>query len=90
MSRPLAAVSITPNWSACSIGVRSAATVTPLPRGDVLLDHLARVHAVDVVGAEDDDVLRALVGDQVVVLEDRVGRADEPARPEPHLRRAPA
>ena len=58
-----------------------------LAAGDVLLDHLARVHAVDVVGAEDDDVLRALVGDQVVVLEDRVGRADEPARAEPHLRR---
>ena len=31
MSRPLGAVSITPNWSACSIGARSAATVTPLP-----------------------------------------------------------
>ena len=58
-----------------------------LARRDVLLDHLARVHAVDVVGAEDDDVLRPLVGDQVVVLEDRVGGAHEPARPEPHLRR---
>ena len=58
-----------------------------LAGGDVLLDHLARVHAVDVVGAEDDDVLRALVGDQVVVLIDRVGGAHEPARAEPHLRR---
>ena len=43
--------------------------------GDVLLDHLARVHAVDVVGAEDDDVLGPLVVDQVEVLVDRVGRA---------------
>ena len=53
---------------------------------DVLLEHLPRVHAVDVVGAEDDDVLRPLVGDQVVVLVDRVGAAHEPARPEAHLR----
>ena len=38
----------------------------------VLLDHLARIHAVDVVGTEDDDVLRPLVVDQVEVLMDRV------------------
>ena len=54
---------------------------------DVLLDHLARVHAVDVVGAEHDHVVRALVVEQVEVLVDRVGRAGEPARAAAHLRR---
>ncbi len=31
MSRPLAAVSMTPNWFAWSIGTRIPATVTPTP-----------------------------------------------------------
>ena len=52
---------------------------------DVLLDHLARIHAVDVVGAEDDDVVGVLVVDEVQRLEDRVGGAGEPARAEPLL-----
>ena len=53
----------------------------------VLVDHLADVHAVDVVGAEDDDDVRPLVVDQVQALEDRVGAAGVPARAEPLLRR---
>ena len=75
---------MTPNWSA---GDR-------LPdRGDGdpgagldVADHLAGVHAVDVVGAEDDDVGRLLVADQVEALVDGVGRAGEPRGPEPLLR----
>ncbi len=63
------------------------ATVTPAPGGDVLLEHLARVHPVDVVGAEDADVVRPLVADEVEVLVDGVGGAGEPARPAPHLGR---
>ena len=55
--RPSGAVSMTPNWVACTRGTRIPATVTPAPLVDVLLDHLPRVHAVDVVGAEHDDVL---------------------------------
>jgi hypothetical protein len=54
---------------------------------DVLVEHLARVHAVDVVGAEHRHVVRLLVVEQVEVLVDRVGRAREPVRPAPHLRR---
>ena len=42
---------------------------------DVLVDHLARIHPVDVVGAEDADVVRLLVVQEVEVLVDRVGRA---------------
>ena len=84
--RPSAAVSITPNWSAWSSGARSAATVTAAPLVDVLVDHLARVHAVDVVGAEHDHVVGPLVVEQVEVLVDRVGRAGEPARAAAHLR----
>ena len=56
-------------------------------RLEVVLDHLARVHAVDVIGAEHADEIRALVVDQVEVLVDRVGRALEPERAAPHLRR---
>ena len=54
---------------------------------DVMLDHLARIHAVDVVGAEDTDEIRALVVEQVQVLVDRVGRALEPLRAASHLGR---
>ena len=53
---------------------------------EVLLPHLPRVHPVDVVRAEDDDQVRALVVDQVQRLEDRVRRAGVPARAEPLLR----
>ena len=53
---------------------------------EVQVDHLARVDAVDVVGAEDADHVRLLVVDQVQVLVDRVGRAGEPVRAATHLR----
>ena len=54
---------------------------------DVVLDHLARVHAVDVVCAEDTDEIRALVVEQVEVLVDRVGGTLEPLRAASHLGR---
>ena len=54
---------------------------------DVLVHHLARVHAVDVVGTEHADVVGALVVEQIEVLVDRVGRAGEPVRAVAHLRR---
>jgi hypothetical protein len=41
-------------------------------------EHLLDVHAVDVVGAEHDDVVGLLVVDEVHRLEDRVGAALEP------------
>ena len=68
-------------------GTRMPATVTAGPGLDVLLDHLPRVHPVDVVGAEHDDVVGLLVVDQVERLEDRVGAAGVPARAEPLLGR---
>ena len=46
------------------------ATVTAACR--VLLDHLPRIHTVDVVGAEYADVIGPLVVQQVEVLEDRL------------------
>jgi hypothetical protein len=49
--------------------------------------HLPDVHAVHVVGAEDEGVVRFLVRDDVEVLVDGVGRALEPARAVAHLRR---
>src|SRR3954451_17551558 len=52
---------------------------------DVLAQHLPRVHPVDVVRAEHDDVLRLLVVDEVQRLVDRVRRALEPPRPQPLL-----
>ena len=47
----------------------------------------AMISRAGVVGAEDDDDLRAGVVDQVQRLEDRVGAAGVPARAEPLLRR---
>ena len=54
--------------------------------GDVVLDHLSRIHVVDVIGTEHADDVGTLVADQVEVLIDRVGRAAEPLRPATHLR----
>ena len=53
----------------------------------VVVHHLARVHPVDVVGAEHAHDVGVLVGDQVEVLVDRVGRAGEPVGAAAHLRR---
>ena len=72
---------------ASCFGTGIAATVTPAPVCDVLVDHLARVHPVDVVGAEHAHDVGALVVDQVEVLVDRVGRTLEPVRPAAHLGR---
>jgi len=57
------------------------------PGGLVVVDHLARVHAVDVVGTEHAHQVWVLVVDQVEVLVDGVGRPLEPERTPPHLRR---
>ena len=46
---------------------------------EVAREHLEHVHFVDVVPAEDADVLGRLVGDDVLRLVDRVGRAAKPA-----------
>ena len=51
------------------------------------LDHLHRVHAVDVVGPEDGDVVRTLIVDEIEALEDRVRAAREPPGSEPLLGR---
>ena len=45
----------------------------------MLVDYLARVHPVDVVGAEDDDVVGALVIDEVERLQNGVSGAVVPA-----------
>src|SRR5581483_7481896 len=47
-------------------------------RVDVLLYQLARIHPVDVVGPEDDHIVRVLVVDEVQALVDRVRGAGEP------------
>jgi hypothetical protein len=54
---------------------------------EVSLDHLRRIHPVDVVGAEHRHQVRLLAADEVQRLVDRVGRAGLPARAEPLLRR---
>ena len=56
------------------------------PRIDVRTDHLHRIHAVDVIGAEDHHDLGILVVDEVQALKDRVCAAGVPAGPEPLLR----
>jgi hypothetical protein len=81
MRRPSAAVWMTPNPWASERGTRSRRRHAGAAR-DVLLDHLAGVHPVHVVGAEDDDVLGPLVVHEVQALVDRVGRAAVPLRAE--------
>ena len=78
---------MTPNAVASFRGTGMAATVTPAPLRDVLVDHLHEVHPEHVVGAEDGDDVRLVVVDQVQRLVDGVGRAGVPVRPEPLLRR---
>ncbi len=67
-------MSMTPNWCASERGTRSAATVSPGTRFDVLVHHRPRVHAVDVVGAEHQHVAGLVIVDEVEILEDGVGR----------------
>ena len=52
----------------------------------VMLDHLAHIHAIDVVGAEDTHEVGCLVADQVQVLIDRIGGTRKPVRAASHLR----
>ena len=52
----------------------------------VLVDELADVHPVDVVGAEHAHDIGILVADQVQVLVDRIRRPGEPVRASTHLR----
>ncbi len=54
---------------------------------DVLQQHLAGVHPVNVVGPEHQYVLGALIADDVQVLVNGVGGARKPPRPPPHLGR---
>ena len=53
----------------------------------VLVDHLTRVHPIDVIGTEHGDDVGRLVVDEVEVLVDGVGGALEPVRPATHLGR---
>ena len=61
-----------------SRGTGIAATVAWARFGLVELDHLADVHAVDVVGAEDGHHVRVGLLDQIDILKNRVGRAAIP------------
>ena len=53
----------------------------------MLTQHLSRVHPVDVIGAEDDHVVRILIGEDVEVLCNGICAACIPVRTPPHLRR---
>ena len=78
---------MTPNCDASLAGDRDRRDGDAGADLEVVLDHLARVHVVDVIGAEHADDVGALVADEVEVLVDRVGRAAEPVRAATHLRR---
>ena len=84
---PVGTVSMTPNAPGCSIGTRMPATVSPAPSVDVLLEHLPRVHPVDVVGAENADMSGLLVGDQVRFWKIASAEPANQRGPEAHLRR---
>src|SRR5690606_2411315 len=56
-------------------------------RGDVFIDHLHGIHAVDMIRAEDTDVVRLLILNQIEVLKDGIGGSFEPSLSLTHLRR---
>ena len=57
----------------------------PCSRLQMLVNHLAGIHPVDVVGSEDEDMVWSLVGQYVEVLKDRVGRSRKPIGAASHL-----
>ena len=81
--RPSLSTSRTPKSVASAFGTGIAATGRRRVFFDVPAEHLADVHLVDVVAAEDGHELGLLVADDVLRLVHRVGRAAEPrfARP---------
>ena len=87
MEWPSAAACTTPKSVASARGTGIAETVTPAPQGQVLVDHLHWVHAVDVIGSADHDEVRPVFIEQAQRLVDRVCRAGLPAWSQPLLRR---
>ena len=77
LTRPSAAVVMMPKLDACAIGTATAETVTSARALAVEGDHLAHVHAVDVVGGEHRHHVGRMRLQQVEVLVDRVGGALE-------------
>ena len=73
--RPSAATSRTPNREASAIGTGNRGDRQVVPALLVDEEHRVDVHHVDVVAAEDADVLGLLVEDEVEVLVDGVRRA---------------
>ena len=55
--------------------------------GDVIGHHLGRIHPIDVVGTEHDQVFGIVVVDQVQRLQDGIGTAGVPTRTQSLLRR---
>ena len=55
--------------------------------GEVRLDHLLKVHPIDVVRTHHDDQIGLLITDKVQALEDGIRRAGKPAFSEPLLGR---
>ena len=53
---------------------------------DVVVQHLPRIHPVDVISTEHEDVLRLFIVDQIEVLEQSVSRPREPLGATTHLR----
>jgi len=90
MRFPSAAGSMMPNSPACVIGHAHPCHGHAGARCEVVVDHLARIHAVDVVGAEHADRVGALVVDEVEVLVDRIGGAGRTSVGRAASGRAPA
>ena len=84
---PCSSASITPKSDASADRHTDACNGDRSTGLDVLIHHLARIHAVDVIGTKHDHVIGSLVCEDVEVLEDCICRPREPVRTSPHLRR---
>ena len=84
VTQPCASTATQPNADASLRGTETVDTVTSASMLAVVLEHVAHVHRVDVVGAEDQHVAGLRVAQQVDVLPDGVGGAAEPGRAQVH------
>ena len=76
-----------PELAGCLAGMPQSCNGNSSSAIDMGLDHLHWIHAVDVIGAEDNNIVRILVINQIQTLIDGIGATGERAGPQALLGR---